>query len=565
MGPRTDEKAPRTAPVDNTKMPGPDKASEPAGDAPVTELSAPMLRRGLATAADWLAQNAAAIDAINVFPVPDGDTGSNMALTLRAAVGELDSLPADASVPRMLAAAARGALLGARGNSGVILSQWLRGLAEAVTTDPVSTPDLIAAVAQAALASRASVVEPREGTILSVGDALAGQDEASSVLEWAEAVVQRAREAVERTPDQLPMLRDAGVVDAGALGLSTVVEGLLYGLRNEALPEPPGDAGEINPQWLAEAGPGLAQASGFCTEFVVAGSALDGAALRRSMEELGDSVLVVGDQQMAHVHLHTADPEAAFSVGTSFGLVSEGKADDLAAQHAVLQPGVELAEIAVVAVASGGGYIDQFRALGVSVIVPGGQTMNPSAASILRAAHTTHARHVLVLPNNANILPAAEQAAQLAGPDDPRLHVVGTRSQPAGVAALAALTTGVSAEENAATMTEAATGLLTGAVTHAARAIEEPLRLTEGQPFALLESEIVFAADSLDDALCSLVAEMIARAPAASLLTLFQGADLSAEAAEAAVERLGDALPDGVELEVVIAGQPHYPWEVSLE
>ncbi len=550
-------------------MAGPDQTSEPAGEAPVTVLSAPLLRRGLTTAADWLSRNASAIDAINVFPVPDGDTGSNMALTLRSAVAEVDQLPGDTLASDVLTACARGALMGARGNSGVILSQWLRGLAEAVTGDPVSAAELDSAVAQAATVARSAIAEPREGTILSVSDALSQQGDANSIIEWAEGVVERARRAVERTPDQLPILRDAGVVDAGALGLSTLLEGLLLGLRGDSLPAESREAGTIDPQWMAEAGAGLAESSGFCTEFVVdivgPKASVDSAALRRSMEALGESVLVVGDRQMAHVHLHTTDPEAAFAAGASFGRVSEGKADDLAAQHAVLQPGAGLAEMAVVAVASGHGYIDQFRSLGVSVIVPGGQTMNPSAAAILRAAQTTHAREVLVLPNNINILPTAEQAAQLAGADEPRLHVVGTRSQPAGVAALTALIQGASAEDNAAMMTEAATSLLAGAVTYAARSIEEPLRLVQGQPFALLESEIVAAAEELDDALCLLVGKMLAQAPSASLLTLYRGGDVSAEASEAAIERIRQAVPAGVEVELVIGGQPHYHWEVSLE
>ena len=568
-GPGTHQTAPQATLMDNTNMSGPDQASEPAGDAPVTELSAVLLRRGLTTASDWLSHNASAIDAINVFPVPDGDTGSNMALTLRSAVAEFDLLPDDAPVPDVLAACARGALMGARGNSGVILSQWLRGLAEGVANGPASTAALNAGASQAAATARSAIAEPRGGTILSVSDALSKQGDGNSILAWMEDVLERAQEAVAQTPDQLPILREAGVVDAGALGLSTLLEGLLWGLRGDPLPAKSREAGEIDPQWMMEAGAGLAESSGFCTEFIVDNlgpdATVDNAALRRSMEALGESVLVVGDRQMAHVHLHTSDPATAFAAGASFGRVSEGKADDLAAQHAVLQPGAGLAEIAVVAVAYGDGYIDQFRSLGVSVIVPGGQTMNPSAAAILRAAQTTHAREVLVLPNNINILPAAEQAAQLAGADEPRLHIVRTRSQPAGVAALTALIQGASAEANAATMTEAATSLLTGAVTYAARSVAEPVRLVQGQPFALLESEIIAAAEAPDDALYLLVGKMLAQAPSASLLTLYQGGGVSANASEAAVERIRQAVPAGVEIELVIGGQPHYPWEVSLE
>ena len=281
------------------------------------------LRRMLATGLTWLERNATAIDAINVFPVPDGDTGSNMALTLQAslaALGQSSPLANPTLTNEGLAhEAAQGALLGARGNSGVILSQWLRGMAQGLAQGS-DLPGWQAALVQAAAAADNAVSQPREGTMLSVGRAAAAA--AGSTVEALLAdAVDRAQTAVQRTPEQMPLLADAGVVDAGALGLTAVLEGFLFGLRGEEPPAVAQEAGQIDPAWLRGSTARTA-AQGYCTEFVLtrAGASLDAEGLRSA---LGESVMVVGDADTLHAHLHTADPEASFALGAEHGNLVE--------------------------------------------------------------------------------------------------------------------------------------------------------------------------------------------------------------------------------------------------
>ncbi len=544
-----------------------DKANSGASHRADT-LDGPTLRRMFVLALAWLERNAPAIDAINVFPVPDGDTGSNMTLTMRATVEALQAEPRE-STGEVLASAARGALLGARGNSGVILSQWIRGLAEALPED-ANGHELSRALEAAAAATRSAIGEPRDGTILSVASALSGNGRGQGLAEFITAMQLRAREAVDRTPEQLAVLAEAGVVDAGALGLAIIVEGFGFAVRGEDLPDGMVEGGAIDPGWLAQSetrtsGDGF----GFCTEFVLEGRALDAGRLRGALAEIGHSVVVVGDRDLLHAHVHTSGPERAFELAAALGSVSRKKADDMSAQRAALigEARGEFPAIAIVAVASGEGFTALFHELGVAAVIPGGPTMNPSAEAILRAAATTHARQVIVLPNDGNIVAAARQAAALAaeGGESPRLVVVPSQSQAAGVAALTAFDRNGEADANADAMGEAASTVATGAVTFAAREVETPVRLTKGQPFALLGDEIVAGAESTREALLVLVDALIAQDPDASLLTLYQGAEVESEEGQAVCAELALSAGRELEIELVIGGQPHYPWAVALE
>ena len=528
----------------------------------------------LTTAWVWLDRNAASIDAINVFPVPDGDTGTNMGLTLRAAQEASGKLPADAPLADVAGAAAHGALLGARGNSGVILSQWLRGLGEGFARAEVADGGaLLAALTGAADAAYAAIAEPAEGTILSVARAVADCDQVqrageqggtgANVAAITAAAVRCAHAAVERTPDQMPMLAEAGVVDAGARGLAVVLEGMHHGLTGEDLPPAAAESGRIDPQWLA--GAQRAEAPyGWCTEFVLRGAELDALEIRRELQELGDSVLVVGETSLLHVHVHIADPQTAYRLGARYGDVEQHKAEDMAEQHQALASGQgATGAVAVVAVASGEGFEHLFKDLGVAAIVAGGATQNPSAEAILAAARSTHAAEVIVLPNHRNVIPAAEQAAALS--DTVRIQVAPVTSQPAAIVALSALQPGADLEAACRRMVEAAQDLLSGEVTRAARAIKKPVPLRQGQPFALLEGEIVGGAETVSGALAFLAQRMVESRPAAELLTVYRGAEVSDEEARETVERLTATLPDTLEVELVIGGQPHYPYQVSLE
>ena len=549
-----------------------DKANSSAG-AETEALTGKLARRMLEGASIWLTRNAAAIDAINVFPVPDGDTGSNMALTMQAAVERLSEGGRETAAEE-LRLAARGALLGARGNSGVILSQWLHGLAESLA-ESLAGPKrddvgaLNQALEHAAEAARGAVVDPKEGTILSVASAVGNAVRAESIVALMEAGLGRAQLAVERTPEQMPLLREAGVVDAGALGLAIVWEGMLFGVRGLDPPQVPVEAGAIDPGWLVQAGQTSEAGFGFCTEFVVTGEGLEAEALRVAMSEVGSSVGVVGDPSMLHVHVHTGAPESAFARAAVFGAVSGRKADDMSAQHAGLlaETRHELPELAVVAVASGEGFMQLFHDLGVAAVVAGGPTMNPSAAAILQAATTTHAREVIVLANDTNIVPAAELAARLAAAEagSPRIRVVASADQPGGVAALSALEQGGDAAGNARRMSGAAARLVSGFVTRAARAIKQPVALREGQSFAALDGTIVEGTDDDAGALIALVRAMLKRQTDAALLTLYQGIDVDPDEAAATEREVEAVVGEEIEVELVIGGQPHYPWLASLE
>jgi hypothetical protein len=549
-------------------------------------LDGAAFRRMLAAASAWLDEHADAIDAINVFPVPDGDTGRNMAQTLRAAWEAVGNEPSDA-LGDVLRAAADGALLGARGNSGVILSQWMRGLAQGVEDRrDASTGVLAEALARASTRAYAAIEEPREGTILSVTRAAAAcgpNPDAFTPHEALRGAVVRAEEAVARTPEQMPLLAEAGVVDSGAQGLAVVLAGFERGLREDDLPPPAADFGQIRTEWLVGASPVTETGGGFgfCTEFVLSGAGLDLERLREELDSLGDSLVVAGDDRLARIHIHTDTPEAAFDAGRRFGAVDQCTTDDMDARHAELARRADAAgdggaTVAAVAVASGDGFAQLFRELGAA-IVPGGATLNPSAAEILAAARATGAETVLVLPNDRNVISAARQAAALAGDEGPDLHVVATESQPAAVTALSVWDRAAAGADAGARMAEAAESVLSGGVTFAARTIDRPIALREGQPFAILGREMLAASATPEEALLALIPRMLERWTGeqqgpAELLTLYLGdrdagpdslpGDTAEEWLHARIPALAAA---GVELEVVIGGQPHYPFLVSLE
>ncbi|MGE3600925.1 MAG: DAK2 domain-containing protein [Dehalococcoidia bacterium] len=531
----------------------------------VAALSGRELFEMMDTATRWLERNAEAVNAINVFPVPDGDTGTNMALTMRAAVDAADGAAAVAEVMQTMA---RGALMGARGNSGVILSQLIRGLAGTLDLcDRVGGAELAGALSAGASAARAAVTNPVEGTILTVAsEAATGARQAAAgteeILPVMAAAVAAAHEALQRTPELLPVLREAGVVDSGGLGLTVLLDGALIYLRGESLPETAADAGQIDSGWLSEtdAAHGHDEGFGYCTEFIVSGIDIALDTLRTRLQGVGESVLVVGEPSLARIHVHTQDPGQALSLGAAMGRLSKVKVDDMEAQAdqlAALVP--PTGPLSFVAVAAGRGLIDALRAAGAERVVTGGQTMNPSTEEILRAIDASHGEHVFVLPNNKNIIWTAEQAAKLAKRS---VDVVPTRSVPQGIAALLAVNPEAAPEENLEAMRGAIAGVRTIEVTRAARGVTiGGVAVSPEQPIALIDDELTDAADTAEEAVLAALARVGAER---ALVTVFLGRDTEPERGEALAARVQERFA-GAEVEVLPGGQPFYDYVISVE
>jgi len=499
------------------------------------------------------------IDDLNVYPVPDGDTGTNMTLTARSVVDELDATNTDERVA-LLKEVTRAALMGARGNSGVILSQIVRGAAEALALDG----NVAEAFRSANDAAYRAVRQPVEGTMLSVIRELAEEAEqhsGTSNAELLQALVRRGEEAVARTPDQLAVLREAGVVDAGGAGLLELVRGLAAAVSGEPLPEVPPAQKELGVEAIHQ----QLSRYRYCTTFVVEGDDLDSDSIEAELERLGDSLLVVGDREALKVHVHTDEPGRALAVGTARGVIDRVEIANMHEQTVQREerlleavPDTPPAHTAVVAVVAGDGNRALFESLGAGKIVEGGQTMNPSTAELVDALAATDADEVILLPNNTNVILSAEQAAELA---DKPVTVVRTDSIPAGLAAMVSFLPERSAAENAAEMAEVLESLVTGEVTLASRDAElNGIAVREGGWLGLADGEAVAVGDAFDE-----VAEQVTEALLAEprmLLTLLTGAD--APDLDGLLERIRERHPD-LELDVQAGGQPHYPLLLSAE
>ena len=566
--------------------------------------------RGLVDAAAWLDDQAAAINALNVFPVPDGDTGTNMSLTLRAAARESAACP-DAGIGAVARAAAHGALLGARGNSGVILSQYLRGVARHIEKHAEIGPtDLAQALAQGSATAYKAVIRPVEGTILTVSRgaaqaAVARAERETSFSAVLEAAVDGARESLAKTPSLLPVLKQAGVVDAGGQGLTCILEGLLRSFRGEIIiPERPPDLASM-PIIVSALDSVETQSFGYCTEFLLRAAGLDLAAISERIVTLGDSALVVGDGDLVRVHVHTPNPGAVLEYACALGTLHRIKIDNMQDQHehvhgdqpsqpvAVLTNGAARANgassppdstfastapiltatsngiarvqtsrspLAMVAVAAGDGFADLFRSLGVRVVVPGGQTMNPSTEELLRAVQQADSKRVLLLPNNSNILMAARQVSALA---DCETVVVPTHDMAQGIAAALAFEPESDLESNRRSMEGALGSVRTGEITSAVRdARLGGLDIREGQLIGLIGGDVVVVGAEMP----SLATDLLERLNAgdAELLTLYRGDSVTAVEAEALRTHIAGTHP-GLEIDIQLGGQPLYQYLLSVE
>jgi len=496
------------------------------------------------------------IDDLNVYPVPDGDTGTNLLLTVRGVAEALARSNAD-NRENLAREVSRAALLSARGNSGVILSQIIRGAAdELAETSQIDTAAIARALRSAADAAYQALREPVEGTMLTVIRELADEAEAqaSSALdptELLEALVRRGDQAVAQTQEQLDVLRRAGVVDAG---LVEILRGVAAAARGEELPEP--SRAPALPQQAVHQ-----ERSHFryCTAFVIEGESLDPAHVERELDKLGDSLLVVGDSTALKAHVHTDDPETALAVGRAVGTVDAVEIADMHRQTEEREARLrETTRSAVVAVVAGEGNRRLFENLGAARIVEGGQTMNPPAADLLAAVEAANAKEAVLLPNNANVVLTAEQAAALATRP---VHVVPTRSLQAGLAALVAFNPERSAEENAEEMRRAVEGVATGEVTTASRDAEiDGLTVENGEYLGLLNDRAVAAGPSFDE-VARAVADALLAEPR-DVLTLLAGD--GAPELNGLLDELSARHPE-LEIDLHEGGQPHYQLLLSAE
>ena len=527
-------------------------------------------RQMFAAGQSCLASNVDIVNSLNVFPVPDGDTGTNMLLTLKAANEEFAGLEG-AGAGMVSKAMARGMLMGARGNSGVILSQFLQGWAQRLQgTDTFGGPEMADALTSATEAAYKAVGSPVEGTILTVvkeaaraaREAVAGGEK--EPLQVWERACHGARTALSETPDLLPVLKEAGVVDAGGLGLVAIMEGAAGYLRGEEVGALDVQVGQVVPSasFLAST---EEEAYGYCTQFLLQGADLDVETVRNQMSGMAGSTVVVGDASAVKVHVHTNDPGPVISYAVSLGSINDVKIDNIDDQHQEFlelhrerQQGI--VPLGVVAVALGEGIQRIFRELGAVGIVPGGQTMNPSTRELVDVAARAGAAGVIVLPNNPNVVSAARQAASVSPKP---LHVLPTISIPQGVAALLAFDPDLDVAANLDQMKEAMSSSRSGEVTVAVRSASvNGHRVRRGEAIALMDGELVAASRSIPEVLKKLCRH--AGPSAGALITLYWGADTQEGDAREVAEKVRAWCP-GVEVELVYGGQPYYNYLISIE
>ncbi|MCC6178951.1 MAG: DAK2 domain-containing protein [Chloroflexi bacterium] len=568
-----------------TTVHGPANSGVTASDAApaATSVSPQGVRTAVEAAATLLEVRAPSVNALNVFPVPDGDTGTNMSMTLRAAAEEVEREHAD-HAGALAQAAARGALMGARGNSGVILSQLLRGFAEAAAgKSTLSVHDLADGFVRASDAGYRAVGKPVEGTILTVARRAAEEaqviaPEEPTIAGLLEQVLRVVDRAVADTTQQLDVLASAGVVDAGAQGFRLLVEAFWRTARG--LPIEADGAAPVASQALVAAQHTGEGSLGFCTEFMLQQATVDLVAIRGRMESIGDSVIVVGDGEYVRVHVHARHPGEALDWAVDRGIVSRIKVENMQLQHDTAGDAVEstptargvasgatlgmaaqsVSSIGVVAVVPGAGFRALFASMGAAGLVEGGQTMNPSVQEILNAVNAVGYQELILLPNNANVLLAARHAAT----QTPRaLRVVPTRSAPQGIAALLAFNYEADLETNARLMEEAMGRVASIEVTRAVRSAEvQGWHVERGQSLGLLDDALVTVSENLDDAALGALARCTPETR--EIVSIYYGEDVAPEHAEALAASIRAAYPH-LEVDVAEGGQPHYPYILSVE
>lgn len=542
-----------------------------------TSFDGPALKQLVEAGLAWLRTNQQVVNALNVFPVPDGDTGTNMLLTMTSAYNEVSSL-GHQSAGQMAAAVAQGALMGARGNSGVILSQLWRGFARALHgKDVIDAPALAAAFAEARDTAYKGVVRPVEGTILTVSKDIAIEAEIAAretddPVEVLRRCVRAADESVERTPEFLPVLKQAGVVDSGGKGLFFILEGMIRFIDGESLESPLISVQPLSAMMLENAMEDVEEGQDW--EVVVDFRPRNGfelPAFYSRLEQIGTSIQVGEGEGIYRMHIHTPlekryDPiDYIMEIGTITKVAMENllaQMEDIEgrAETSMELANVEPGQIAVITVSPGSGISRIFASLGVASIVSGGQTMNPSTKDILEAFENLPTDKIIILPNNKNIVLAANQAKEVTVK---QVRVIPTRNVPQGLAAMLHLNPDGDLEKVAEKMTRAIDSVITGEITVATRSVEiDGVTVKEGQVIALLNGKLAIASDSLENACL----ELLAKAAAANyeLITLFYGEDLKHTEANRIADLVREKYP-AQEVEVQQGGQPHYQFIISIE
>ncbi len=536
------------------------------------------LKRLVEVALTWLRTNQEVVNALNVFPVPDGDTGTNMTLTMQAAWDEIKDSPEE-HFGQMCQKVAHGALMGARGNSGVILSQLWRGFARAVAEMPtLSAEGLVRGLVLARDTAYKGVVRPVEGTILTVSKDIAHAAEeafrqTNDLITLLEVVVQAADASVARTPELLPVLKEAGVVDSGGKGLFFILEGMLRYVDGQPLDKALTSVRPLASLNLEHAHDAVEPGQDY--EVVLdfrPHQPLDLEAFYQTLEEMGTSIQVGEGEGLYRLHIHvpTENRYRPIDYAMSLGTVTRVQIENLIAQMEEQSSGtegtryelanVEPDQIAVVAVAPGPGIARVFASLGAAAIVEGGQTMNPSTQDILRAFENLPTDKIIILPNNKNVTLAAQQAQEVTVK---QVQVIPSRTVPQGLAAMLAFDPDGALDEVAAAMQEAMGEVISGEITMATRTVAiDGVAVQEGEYIALLDGRLILAASSLEEAVLGLLKQ--AEAEAYELITMFYGDGLSKSRAHRLADLVREAYPDQ-EIEVQFGGQPHYPLILAVE
>ena len=540
----------------------------------ISSISGQELREMFAAATGWLEKSSAEIDALNVFPVPDGDTGTNMLLTMRSTIEEAYRAP-DHSASAVAHAMAQGALMGARGNSGVILSQILRGLAQGLSErESFSATDLAGALQESSAMAYKGISNPVEGTMLTVikDIAAAVQAEAAGsggdMITTMETAVSAAGESVANTPNLLDVLRQAGVVDAGGQGLHTIFDGALRYLRGEMeqmrFRKPQIIVTDLHATKLPQMIAADEVPYGYCTEFLVKGEELDTDKIRKKLEKKGESLIVVGDDSAARIHIHTIEPGDIISFASGLGTLHQVSIRNMDEQHhdylEMQKDRGPAVDTAIVAVVAGDGLSDVFTSLGVTVIVPGGQTMNPSTKDLLQAVEKAASDKAIILPNNKNIVATANQVQSLT---EKKIEVVPTTTIPQGVAALLAFDYEANLESNIQIMTRAVAAVKTIEICRAVRSAKlGDLKIKKKQPIGFLDGDLVSVGESGLEVLNKMLSKL--DLGKIEVITIYYGADTKSTEAEQVAGDIRSRYPQ-LQIEVVRGGQPHYNYIISIE
>lgn len=533
--------------------------------------------------AHHLYQNANYVDSLNVFPVPDGDTGTNMNLSMTSGAKETEHAASE-HIGKTAQALSKGLLMGARGNSGVILSQLFRGFGKFIEKESTIDAKGFAGAFQAGVdTAYKAVMKPVEGTILTVAREAAKKgvevaETENDIIAVMEAFTAEAKASLDRTPDLLPVLKEVGVVDSGGQGLLFVYEGFLASLKGEALPE----KNDATLDDLINAEHHRAQdfmntadiEFGYCTEIMVRleeGKELfDEEQFRNELNPLGDSLLVISDEEIAKVHIHSEQPGSVLSIGQKYGSLIKIKVDNMREQHSAIvgeehkaptpAKKVEKHPYAIVTIAMGEGVAELLRSIGASYVIEGGQTMNPSTEDIVKAVQEIGAEKVLILPNNKNIVMAAEQAVELLEID---AAVVPTKTIPQGMAAILAFNPEAAVDTNKKTMSEAFANVKTGQVTYAVRDTSiDGVEIHKDDYMALAEGKIVLSTPALKDAAEKVIMDLVDED--AEIVTVIYGEDTTEQAASELVAFIEENYPDA-EVELFDGKQGLYPYIISVE